>query len=133
MLPTAFTERMQRLLGEEYTDFYRAMTEEPPRAGLRVNPLKMERARFLQNPPFPVEPIPYTPDGFYHAEEKIGHHPYHHAGILYSQDPGAMSTLAAAPSMRCARVSILSSRKMPMRILSPRIQKVKMPPAQQKI
>jgi NOL1/NOP2/sun family putative RNA methylase len=103
MLPEAFTERMQRLLGEEYTDFLRAMTEEPPRAGLRVNPLKMERARFLQAPPFPVEPIPYTPDGFYHSEEKIGHHPYHHAGILYSQDPGAMSTLAAAPSMRCAR------------------------------
>jgi len=104
MLPTSFCDRMKELLGEEYPAFLRAMTEEPPRTGCRVNPLKMERARFLANLPFPAEPIPYTPDGFYHNEEKIGHHPYHHAGILYSQDPGAMSTLAAAPSMRCARV-----------------------------
>ena len=103
MLPEAFTERMKRLLGDEYTDFLRAMTEEAPVSGCRVNPLKMDRTQFLNNPPFPVEPIPYTPDGFFHSEEKIGHHPYHHAGILYSQDPGAMSTLAAAPSMRCAR------------------------------
>ena len=93
MLPPSFCNRMERLLGEEYPAFYRAMTEEPPSCGVRVNPLKMKRVDFLQNPPFEVTPIPYFPDGFYHREEKIGHHPYHHAGILYSQDPGAMSTL----------------------------------------
>ena len=38
-LPTAFLTRMERLLGEEYPDFVRAM--EGPRAfGLRINPLK---------------------------------------------------------------------------------------------
>ena len=36
MLPTAFTERMQRLLGEEYTDFYRAMTEGTPESRARA-------------------------------------------------------------------------------------------------
>ena len=40
MLPNAFCERMKALLGEEYDAFYRAMTEEPPVGGYRINTAK---------------------------------------------------------------------------------------------
>lgn len=95
MLPSAFLSRMRTLLGPDFPAFLHAMTEEPPCRGCRVNPVKADPDAFRSRPPFPVRPIPYTPDGFYHSVEKLGHHPFHHAGILYSQDPGAMSTLCA--------------------------------------
>lgn len=104
MLPTAFTERMRRLLGDEFPAFMRAMTEEPASRAVRVNPLKFDPLAFAAHPPFAVRPIAYAADGFFHEQEKIGHHPYHHAGILYAQDPGAMSTLCAYAPKKSDRV-----------------------------
>ncbi|MBQ8173860.1 MAG: SAM-dependent methyltransferase [Clostridia bacterium] len=102
MLPSAFCARMKALLGEEYPAFLQAMAEGWAEHALRVNTVKCGVADFAS--PFPVTPIPYTSDGFYHAEEKIGKYPHHHAGMIYSQDPGAMSALASLPELRGARV-----------------------------
>lgn len=104
MLPEKFCERMEKLLGKDYPAFLRAMTEDAPVHGVRVNGVKYSVSDFTTHAPFETTKIPYAEDGFIHTQEKIGRHPYHHAGILYSQDPGAMSALAGAPIPRGGRV-----------------------------
>ncbi len=104
MLPIPFCERMKRLLGEEYAAFYRAMTEEPPVHGVRVHAVLPEADRQTALADLSLHPIPYTDDGYYYDGERIGSHPAHHAGLLYSQDPGAMSTLSAVRIPKGARV-----------------------------
>lgn len=98
-LPIAFENRMKRLLGAEYADFYRALTDEQEVKGLRVNSKKLATEAFLQASPFPTEPLSYVTNGFIVSEEAhAGKHPYHHAGAYYMQDPGAMATVAALPN-----------------------------------
>lgn len=101
MLSPDFLNRMKGLLGEDYPSFLRAMTEEDAVHAVRVNTVKVAADLDF---PFAVRPIPYTKDGFYHDEEKIGKYPQHHAGMLYSQDPGAMSALSSLPDLSGARV-----------------------------
>ena len=95
MLPHSFLSRMEGLLRDEYPAFLRAMTEGKAEHAFRVNTVKLSVAAFEALSPLGAGRVPYTPDGFYHDEEKIGRHPYHHAGMVYSQDPGAMSALQA--------------------------------------
>ncbi len=86
-LPTAFTERMNRQLGDELPDFLRAMEEEPYR-GIRINPMK----------PFDGmdaytggERILWAEDGYYlPAESQAGATVFHEAGAFYLQEPAAM-------------------------------------------
>ena len=95
MLLSAFLSRMQTLLGEDYPAFLTAMTEGEAEHAFRVNTVKLTVEEFSSLSPLGGARIPYAADGFYHNEEKIGRHPYHHAGMVYSQDPGAMSALSA--------------------------------------
>ena len=104
MLPSAFAKRMEGLLGADYPAFYREMTEMPARHAFRVNTIKYRVEDFSAISHIPARSIPYTPDGFYHEEERIGTHPFHHAGMVYSQDPGAMATLNALTVARGWRV-----------------------------
>ena len=89
-LPTEFCERMKALLGDSYGDFLNAYTETPVRA-FRVNTDKISVDEFLKINPFDTEKIPYVENGFYFTDEKIGNHPFHHAGMIYVQEPGAMA------------------------------------------
>ncbi|WP_411502157.1 RsmF rRNA methyltransferase first C-terminal domain-containing protein [Brevibacillus centrosporus] len=90
-LPTAFTERMRTLMQDEY-DAFAASYEQPLFHGLRVNPLKIARERFLALTPFPVEPVAWCANGFRYQEGmRPGKHPYHSAGLYYLQEPSAMS------------------------------------------
>ena len=89
-LPTEFCKRMKALLGDSYGDFINAYTETPVRA-FRVNTDKISVDEFLKINPFDTEKIPYVPNGFYFTDEKIGNHPFHHAGMIYVQEPGAMA------------------------------------------
>ncbi|REK65101.1 MAG: SAM-dependent methyltransferase [Brevibacillus sp.] len=94
-LPTAFVERMKTLLKDEYAAFA-AGFDRPPSQGLRINPLKIDRERFVQLSPFALEPVPWCPEGFRYAEgERPGKHPYHAAGLYYLQEPSAMSPAEA--------------------------------------
>ena len=49
--------------------------------------------------------IPYTDCGYYLPEDTdgIGNTPYHHAGAIYVQDPGAMASLCALPDTESLR------------------------------
>ena len=106
MLPEAFIQRMQTLLGDEAECFFRAMEKEPVRA-LRINRIKAEGQKASELCPFPISPLPYDADGYIFDEGRIGHSPLHHGGGIYVQDPGAMSAIAALPLKKGMRVADL--------------------------
>ncbi|RME81973.1 MAG: SAM-dependent methyltransferase [Caldilineae bacterium] len=90
-LPVQFCRRMETLLGNEAGDLLAAL-QEPPRQGLRLNPLKVKSPGDLALP-FTLEPVPWCPEGFVirEADAHPGRHPYHAAGLYYLQDPSAMA------------------------------------------
>ena len=104
MLPQAFKERMQRILGKEAEALFAALEKTPVRA-LRINRLKAKEAKTETLCPFPLTPLSYDTDGYIFAEEHIGHTPQHHGGGIYVQDPGAMSAIAALPLKKGMRVA----------------------------
>ena len=97
-LPEAFTERMERLLGQEAEAFFKSYEKE--RAyGLRYNPLKTGgREGFFRLweqsglSPAGLRPVPWCREGFFYEESlRPGKHPLHEAGAYYIQEPSAMS------------------------------------------
>ncbi len=90
ILPEEFKDRMKKLLGDEFGDYEKSLDEKPVRA-FRVNTDKISVEEFKKLCPFEIEQIPYVSNGFYFDYDKIGNHPYHHAGMLYVQEPAAMA------------------------------------------
>ena len=88
-LPQEFENRMKTLLGDEFEDFKNSF-DEPPIRAFRVNTDKISLEDFEKINPFGGEKIPYVPNGFYFDYDGIGNHPYHHAGMIYIQEPAAM-------------------------------------------
>ncbi len=95
MLPEKFEKRMRLLLGSEYEDFKRTLTEEAPVRGFRVNKIKVKDSA----PIFSVlgkDRVPYEESGFTLKDGlNVGMSPLHHCGAIYMQDPGAMAALSA--------------------------------------
>ena len=89
-LPKEYTERMKKLLGDGY-DAYLASLAEPPVRAFRVNTEKISLSEFERINVFSDKRVPYTANGFYLDYESIGTHPYHHAGMIYVQEPAAMA------------------------------------------
>lgn len=89
-LPAEYINRMKTLLGDEYGDYEKALLEPPVRA-FRVNTDKISLEDFEKINIFSNEKIPYVENGFYLNYDKIGNHPYHHAGMIYVQEPAAMA------------------------------------------
>lgn len=89
-LPAEYSERMKKLLGDEFEDYEKALQEQPVRA-FRVNTDKISLDEFEKINIFGNEKIPYVENGFYLDYDKVGNHPYHHAGMIYVQEPGAMA------------------------------------------
>jgi len=90
MFPKEFEERMKELLKNEYEAFESALNEAPVKA-FHVNTKKISVEDFLKINPFDTEKIPYAKNGFYFSDGKIGNHPYHHAGMIYVQEPSAQA------------------------------------------
>ena len=89
-LPSEYAQRMQSLLGEEYGDYVDALNL-PPVRGFRVNTDKISLEEFEKINIFSNSKIPYVENGYYLEYDKIGNHPYHHAGMIYVQEPAAMA------------------------------------------
>lgn len=89
-LPNEYVERMKNLLGEEYSDYEETLAQ-PPVKAFRVNTDKISLEAFENLNIFGAEKIPYVENGFYLNYDKIGNHPYHHAGMIYVQEPAAMA------------------------------------------
>ena len=91
-LPVEFAARMRQLLGEEEYRLYEESFQQNAVRAFRVNTEKISVKDFSEIDPFSSEHIPYVETGFYLNYDKIGNHPFHHAGMIYVQDPGAMAT-----------------------------------------
>ncbi len=89
-LPPEYVKRMKALLGDEYTEYEKAVNM-PPVKAFRVNTDKISIKDFLKLNIFSNENIPYVENGFYLDYEKVGNHPFHHAGMIYVQEPAAMA------------------------------------------
>lgn len=94
MLPVEFENRMKELLGTDYEKFAESYNDAPVRA-FRVNTQKISEKDFEKINPFGGEKIPFADNGFYFYFDGIGNHPYHHAGMVYVQEPAAMSAAAS--------------------------------------
>lgn len=89
-LPEEFITRMKSLLGDEYCEYEKTISNPPVRA-FRVNTDKISIEDFEKINVFSNNKIPYVNGGYYFDYDKIGNHPYHHAGIIYVQEPAAMA------------------------------------------
>lgn len=91
-LPVEFVTRMKQLLGKDDYGLYEESFQQNAVRAFRVNTEKISVEEFSGINPFSTEPIPYVETGFYLNSDKVGNHPFHHAGMIYVQDPGAMAT-----------------------------------------
>ncbi len=89
-LPQEFIARMKKILGDEYAQYENSLCDSPVRA-FRVNTEKISTDEFEKICNIPYEKIPYVENGYYFDYDKIGNHPFHHAGMIYVQEPGAMA------------------------------------------
>ncbi len=89
-LPIEFVNRMKNLLGDEYALYEKAVNE-PPVKAYRVNTDKISIEDFEKINPFGSEKISYVQNGYYLGVDKVGNHPFHHAGLVYVQEPAAMA------------------------------------------
>ena len=109
-LPAAFLQAMERLLGPEYPAFVQSY-QQPPRRGLRRNPLKCGQPQLEAALPFALEPTAFSPLSYAFAagEEGVGRLPAHHAGLFYVQEPSACSAVSSVFS----RTSTPASARRP--------------------
>lgn len=99
MLPIEFTKKMKEILGKEYEKFESSYSEIPSRS-FRINTNKISTDEFMKIDPFNGEKIEYCENGFYFSTGGIGNHPYHHAGMIYIQEPSAMAAVASVAIQR---------------------------------
>ncbi len=93
-LPEAFLRRMAQFPSVNMEEFL-ACYEEPPRRGLRLNPLKCTKEELAQGLGWALEPSPFSPLSYYLPEEAdgVGRTALHHAGAFYVQEPSASSAV----------------------------------------
>ncbi len=93
-LPEVFTERMQKMLGEEYPAFLASYAQQR-RYGLRLNTLKISPEAFLGITDFRLSEIPWIPAAWYYRkEDEAARHPFYYGGLYYLQEPSAMTPAA---------------------------------------
>ena len=103
MIPEQFLARMREMPDLDFDAFVAAL-EAPAVRALRVNPIKTTPEKLIPLLPFSVSPLPFGAGAYYAPEDKVGALPCHHAGMIYMQDPGAISTVCAAAPARGLRV-----------------------------
>ena len=99
-----FEHRERALLGERYDALYAAPSESAAR-GVTVSALRTTPEQFAAKADFSLEASPFCKAAFvvHQPDFKPGRHPYHHAGVFYSQEPSASSAaplLGVRPGMR---------------------------------
>ncbi len=97
-LPQEYTDKMKRLLGDEYGAYMESF-KEPRLYGLRANTLKITAEELRNKLDWQLEGIPWCKEGFYYDGESVrpAKHPFYNAGLFYIQEPSAMSVGAMLP------------------------------------
>lgn len=85
-----FCERMKKLLGEGYPQFFTTLNQ-PKENAILLNTNKICKSKFEEIADFDIEKINFIENGYY-VKEKLGRHALHHAGAFYCQEPNAMLT-----------------------------------------
>ncbi len=100
-----FTARERALLGARFDELYAYATPQPAR-GVTVNALRCTPEWFAQHADFDAAAVPFCPTAFTTAADfRPGRHAWHHAGVLYAQEPSASAPAAlldVQPGMRVA-------------------------------
>ena len=103
--PQDFTARERALQGARFDELYAYATPQPAR-GVTVNALRCTPEWFAQHADFDAKPSPFCPTAFTTAADfRPGRHAWHHAGVLYAQEPSASAPAAlldVQPGMRVA-------------------------------
>ncbi len=103
--PKDFTAREKTLLGDRFEELYTYATAQPAR-GVTVNTLRCTPDWFAAHTDFSAEPSKFCRTAFTTAADfRPGRHPWHHAGLLYAQEPSASAPAAlldVRPGMRVA-------------------------------
>ena len=100
-----FEQRERALLGSRFNALYAAPTDAAAR-GATVSALRTDPDTFARQSGLRLRPSPFCPQAFLVEEGEAfrpGRHPYHHAGVFYSQEPSAASAaplLGVLPGMR---------------------------------
>lgn len=89
-LPEKFSERMKSFPQFDYEAYIESLNQ-PAVKGFRVNTDKISFSEFEKINIFGNNRIPFTENGFYLDYDKAGNHPFHHAGMIYIQEPAAMA------------------------------------------
>jgi NOL1/NOP2/sun family putative RNA methylase len=86
-LPEAFVKKTKVFDRDQspFIDVYHQLSFH----GFRLNPSKPVPSIFLKH----YKKIPWCKNGYYIDQEKLGNHPYHHAGAFYIQEPSAMAVV----------------------------------------
>ena len=101
-LPAVFTDRMETLLGSEYSAFYNSY-DEKTYAGLRMNTLKITAEEYLKLTKQELEPVSWCPTGFYYnGSREYSKNPLYHAGLYYTRTKCHVSR--TGPSCRRRRL-----------------------------
>ncbi|MCH5164221.1 MAG: hypothetical protein J1F36_04315 [Clostridiales bacterium] len=91
-LPKEFLDEMKSIV-PDYDAFLRSY-EQPPTKAFRINGVKIDDKKLLSaigN----YQRVPFAEHCYYLGSEKWGNHPYHHAGLMYIQEPSAMAAVNA--------------------------------------
>lgn len=89
-MPEAFLEEMKLLLTrEEYQQLLLSYLESSKKS-IRLQLEKISETKWEQIAPFSVTKMDSIEGGYFTNQDKIGNHPYHHAGLFYVQEPSAM-------------------------------------------
>ena len=95
MLCEKFLERLKNIIGDEETRRYLDSFEKSPSRALRFNPLKSTLSHEENFAPYLTQKLDFKDGAYLFELDRIGTHPYHHAGIFYIQEPSAMVPVTA--------------------------------------
>ena len=105
--PKDFTAREKALLGDRFEELYTYATAQPAR-GVTVNTLRCTPDWFAAHTDFAAEPSKFCRTAFTTAADfRPGRHPWHHAGLLYAQEPSASAPAALLDVRPCMWVADL--------------------------
>lgn len=94
-LPVQFKARMEEMLSKDAEMFFKAFLENE-HTGMRINTLKKGSLSAIKSVCGDMEPVLWCKNGFYADKKTLsGKHPYHMGGLVYFQEPSAMSVVEA--------------------------------------
>ena len=94
-IPQTFLDRMKKILGNEYKEFYKEITSGTPTRAFFTSSDSASGIIKEELTEAGLCHVPFYRNGFYFDLDGIGNSPLHHSGALYIQDPSAMSTVCS--------------------------------------